>query len=274
MSQRDKVYTNNLDVRIRTEVSTWQLSADLFAYKRYVIPFFNGQRGNMRVEEDGFHAETDQGFVNADNLHRLLMGLDWTEDTSWHVFVDEDQQFLNSDDALIYGNDLRQIRSTSQVYDELKAGRINETHIFRRDPKTNMFFDVQGQVLPEIIAFSNQEDDRMNDVNYNMKKLVAHLSARGDVVFFKQGSLVDRPETFEDAVFTIDKVKHPQLRGRQAVLFIWSPSRKEAQVLWDAVRADPRVGSPEHVEPVLYEKIFDLDLLGLRACGAALWPVF
>lgn len=273
MTAKGRVFKNDTDVRISTQVQVWELTPDLFAFKRTQRQAILAEAGTMDATPVDSTPVESQGLIDAENLNAMLRGDAWTQDPAHFVFTDEDQEFLRSEDAIIYGQDIRRIRNIQTIYDDLALGLITRNHVFRSVPHLGIFLNLDGRVMPEVIAFWGG-DDRMNDVNYNMRRLVDHLTARGDIRFFKEGGQTQIPETFEDTVFTIDKVRYPEVRGRQAVLFAWSPTQQEAQDLFSTLSHDPRVETFDDTQKHLYETIFELDLLGLRAAKAALWTVF
>lgn len=155
-------------------------------------------------------------------------------------------------------------REVTDPYARFLAGTAVPGDLLVVDGSANMVFDVEGQPLPVAILF-NYIEAQMDNRSYDLKKALAILKARPDVRFVLQ-----------DRWGAADEVQsipgYNQSKGRTSCLtFVWMPSVEDYRRMW--ARCQEYEGR-SHPSCSRYQAVFDLDLLGLRAGGAARFGSF
>lgn len=115
------------------------------------------------------------------------------------------------------------------------------TNIIQIEGSTQMVFDIEDQPLPVAILINGVGNGFMIE-DYNRQKVREILEARDDVTTHKLPGVGDR------------------------VLWVWNPSPEAMRALWDQCCSYEGGRYPSTLK---HRAIFDLDLLGLRAGGAA-----
>ena len=124
----------------------------------------------------------------------------------------------------------------------------------------NMFFDADFQPCPVSIRFDEYSGGMSNE-SYDLDRVVDALRARDDIHYAGPSP---RPTL-------INRLN--QRPGRTHKLrFWWQPNRRDYQKIWDWV-SEFR-GDHHWWSDLKYRAIFELDLLGLRAAGAAKHETF
>jgi hypothetical protein len=144
------------------------------------------------------------------------------------------------------------------IFDYLVAGG-NPANVLRTDG-WNQFYDLDDVIVPTAVWFDYIQA-HIDNSHYDLAKVVDILRTREDIVFFDGGERqfwkidADRPE--------IKSIPSYNAGGgsTQYVPFFWRPSLEVMQLL-------------EADMSNRYKTIFDQDLLGLRAGGAALFEGF
>lgn len=125
----------------------------------------------------------------------------------------------------------------------------------------HMCYDWKGVPMACALAF-DYISARMNDGQYDLPRALEILKARKDIRFWgadhweKDGEVLQVPG-------------YNRSRGcREYISFVWMPSREDYLKMWAKAQSYSTPGkSPASTER--YRAIFDEDLLGLRAGGAA-----
>lgn len=158
----------------------------------------------------------------------------------------------------------------TDVEDPLTAIENGEEVIFIESyGASHQLFDLDGEALP-VALFFNYTDGGFSEGKYDLVKAVEILRKRDDITLEEgggerfPGSWSGDPEDPRRYVGTIPYYNAG--RGRTACIeFGWHPSVEDFRTVWAAalkLRADP--GSDE-----VRRAVFDTDILGLRAGGAA-----
>jgi hypothetical protein len=253
-------YSTETEVSVETMALRWHrgssqgsdtLDGNIYAYKRVA------ETKDSRPDVDVILAE-QQGFVNAQGLKELLQGFTPTPVDSLSNFM------ILSDDLLshihrfgyagLHAKGFKGLDNV-KVYDHLKQdGSLN--NIVRIDPNNNSFWHVDGKIIPTGIYF-DYISARMNDGCYNLKKALTILSQRGDITF---ASPNDKDAKNNARIHNIPA--YNQSEGySQSLNFFWTPSQEQAEMLVKC-------------RTTSYQMIFEQDMLGLRAGGAALFNDF
>lgn len=146
------------------------------------------------------------------------------------------------------------------IYDYLVDGGDVE-HVIRIEHSDHSFWRVDGSPLPTGIYF-DYISARMHNRAYDLHKALEILAKRGDVTFIDPDKHAYKPLLEKVIEPTILKVPYYNADTASAYLaFFWTPDQEQAELIGgDSVKR--------------FKTIFDADILGLRAGGAALFDDF
>ena len=141
-----------------------------------------------------------------------------------------------------------------------------------------MIFDADLNPLPTGI-YMDYIDARFSNRMYDLKKASQILRARNDIQFFNdQGHRINPNKT--SVIFNIPHYNRETCSNR-CMYLMWTPSQEDMKKLWEKckeisppkkVRRREVIDTTPGVER--HRAIFEADLLGLRAGGAALYDDF
>lgn len=112
-----------------------------------------------------------------------------------------------------------------------------------------------------------------DNAHYDLDKAAAHLFQRHDVVMLDESNRRSRggnglATTAQSCIQRIPSYNAE--RGKtESLLFRWAPTQEE----WNRIQARTN-GAKGFLSSEIWKAVFDLDILGLRACGAALFDDF
>lgn len=149
------------------------------------------------------------------------------------------------------------------VFDHLDAGGSHNA-ILRFDRHRNIFWQVDGTIANFAIEMDYMAA-RVDDLHYDLAKVVELLWDRDDIIF------IDDQPRFHELPTPLEKSRDAILRipywnaecGQSCVRFFWLPTREQLAKLFAKESFIHR-----------YEIIFNDDMLGLRAGGAAKYSSF
>jgi hypothetical protein len=138
----------------------------------------------------------------------------------------------------------------------------------------HMLFDADLNPLP-VGIYMDYIDARLNNKMYDLKKASQILRARTDIQFMNdRGDRINPNKT--SVVFDIPYYNRESDRNR-CMYLIWTPSPEDMKALWQKckeLRPTKKIRRGDVVDTMpsveRHRAIFELDLLGLRAGGAAL----
>lgn len=149
-------------------------------------------------------------------------------------------------------------------YTRWAAGGYTIEDIILFEGGAHMVRDWQGVPLPCAILF-NYIDAHMHNGSYDLAKALEILKARTDVRFYGADRWQEDGEILRIPGYN-------QSAGRTEHLsFVWMPSREDYLKMWERAKT---YGNRTHASCDRHRAIFDEDLLGLRAGGAALFNDF
>lgn len=129
------------------------------------------------------------------------------------------------------------------------------------------YLDAQGRLVPSLFE-AGYVDGGFDNGRYDLEKAAAHLLTRDDVELIPSrlgGTLERLAQNPQEAIHTIPSYNAREHRDRSLV-FLWSPEgdTRARIVDWTA-------GKHDAYSMEFWWFVFEEDLLGLRACGAALF---
>ena len=139
------------------------------------------------------------------------------------------------------------------VFERLAAGE--SLRMVRFDYGSHMLFDDEGKVLPTGLYY-DYINGNMRNGSYDMAKTVAVLSKLPDVHVEGEKALA------------LQSVPHYNVsRGCSAFLsFIYGPTQEQMEAIWKKAQTLNK----KYPSTALHQAAFELDIMGLRAAGAAL----
>jgi hypothetical protein len=149
-------------------------------------------------------------------------------------------------------------------YTRWASGGYTAEDIILFEGGAHMTYDWQGVPMSCAIAF-DYISARMNDGQYDLKRALEILKARSDIRFWGADSWEKDGE-----VRTVPGYNRSS-GCREFISFVWMPSREDYLKMWARACS---YGNKTHSSVERYRAIFDEDLLGLRAGGAARNPDF
>lgn len=144
-------------------------------------------------------------------------------------------------------------------YDHIESGGTGNLVRFKQD--AHMLYDASNKVLPVGMYFE-YISAYMDNRSYDLKRAVEIL---------KDNPNVDL-ETARWSDEYIDDIPHynSESNRNRCISFWWAPTQKEYQQMWKKCK---EIGS-KYPSTNRYQAVFELDLLGLRAGGAAKHETF
>ena len=136
----------------------------------------------------------------------------------------------------------------------------------KMDIGENKFVAMNGKPLPKMMH-GEYISGHFDNAHYDLEKAAAHLLTRSDVTVLSNKRGQHTAKTADEAIHDIPGYNSE--RGRtQCLSFLWHPSQEDWEKMVDIKQNKRRslFGG--------WEIVFDLDILGLRACGAALFDAF
>jgi len=120
---------------------------------------------------------------------------------------------------------------------------------------SHMVFDINDKALP-VGVFFDYIDAHMNNGNYNLKKAHKHLSKRKDIHELSDITEVEWYNRDDEC--------------KEYIHFLWEPPVSAYRKMWKrCLELSDKFPSCQ-----MHQAIFELDLLGLRKVGAALFDSF
>jgi len=138
-----------------------------------------------------------------------------------------------------------------------------------------MLANYAGQVLPVGIEFDYISHGGITDGRYDLEKLAKHLLARNDCKIYKvnyRGDLYDTTKyatTVKEAIVDIPYYNANHY-CQKTIYFIWQPNAADYARMWDWCIANNK----KYPSTSMHQAIFELDLIGARAAGAALFDSY
>lgn len=148
---------------------------------------------------------------------------------------------------------------TTSPFTRFVAGEVTADDLVFVEGSSHTIYDAEGKPLPVAVLF-NYIDGHMDNAHYDLDKALATLKARDDIRFVAEDRWRDAPDS-------VQRIPHYNAsRGRDYCLaFVWMPSVEDYRRM---VAQCEEYESP-YPTTMRYRAVFDLDLLGLRAGGAA-----
>lgn len=153
--------------------------------------------------------------------------------------------------------------------DDFREGRIDLDDILYFAIDSHMLFDRNHQVLPTGLHFDDT-NGLIHNGAYHLDKVLAVLAKDPRITpvvsSYDRSRLADK-----EPVLRIRGIATCNSCSDQTIDFMFSPTADDMRAIWAEAQ---KFGTNYHPSTKLREAIFNLDLLGLRAAGAAKYDNF
>ena len=161
------------------------------------------------------------------------------------------------------------LQNMADLSAQFQAGNLDLDDIVILDIGSHRLMDRHGTILPSAIAFS-YIDGGMKDGCYDLEKALVILA--NDARVSAYGTPSTRKGAVDAAPLSIEGVPYYNAGGgcSQTITFMFAPTAEDMKVIYEKSSSY----STDHPMARLHRAVFDLDLLGLRAGGAAKFDNF
>lgn len=284
-----ETFENRSTVVTETVLDVIRLDKNLSVFRQITTETVDTNEGSMKAPTDPKIAETT-GLIDDKNLSFLKKGREFKTITKLVTMtpalraVFASMPYSDAWDHELFKTDAKR---GVELFSHFQNGGTADDLVIM-DTSSHMLFDRHGDVLPVGIMFEYISHGMVTNASYDLTKAAELLLARDDVdVWAHQGSWkndriaytnghsrkegVKLAETVEEAIFAIPSYNADRARNR-CLYFIWKPTREQYSQVWEAAKAATRKGG--YPSTAMHQMIFELDMLGLRAGGAAKYDTY
>lgn len=279
MTTTVETFQNRSTVVTETVLDVIRLDKNLSVFRQIKTETVETNDGSMKSPTEPKFAET-YGLIDDKNLSFLKKGREFKTVTKFVVMSAALREvFATTTYSRAWDSDLfkTDVARGAALFDHFKEGGSVDDLVIM-DTGSHSLFDRHGDPLPVGVLFDYISNGRITNRNYDLEKAAAILLARPDVDVWahKGGWDTDKADelrvdgkrtgevrlatTVQEAVFKIPYYNADGGRSH-TLYFVWKPSREDYKAVLE--KAGKR-GSLE-----FHKAAFDLDILGLRAGGAA-----
>lgn len=265
-----KTLTSETTIKLASTVAAIQIDADLYVVKRSQSLASKKTSGEFVASVPFSKAgSTSQGFLKTRAYQRLLKGADPSYEQLSILPADALDKVLKKGFRSDAAWDV-----SRTPFDDIEADPTAVERIVRVATDRHMVFDRFGVPLPLVVEFDYINGKIAND-RYDLQKTAEHLLSRDDVQVYPSTGWGDRFDrdakatTVEECIAAIPYYNAERGRNR-TITFAWYPTRDAYIRMWEACQTV----EPRYPSVAMQEAVFNLDLLGLRACGAALCDTY
>lgn len=267
-----------ISLNIAGQLDTLELGDDLHAFKKTTMTqgatHYGASEFTLRIEGQPRTSATitSQGVVDGANLKKLLEGEDFrtTPHSLCSARLMEHFRLNGFREDPKHGYDVFKER-VMEPYDVLLADTSAIERLVRVESSSHMLFDRNGLALPTPV-FYGHNDGRMTSKTYDLEAVAQLLLSRPDVQIFPRSQDWRQEPDYAGTATTVKEaiVDGPSYdeedESYQAIHFAYRPSVEDYRKIWDQCLSY----RGQHPSTERHRAVFDLDMLGLRAAGAAL----
>lgn len=285
MTTTVETFQNRSTVVTETVLDVIRLDKNLSVFRQIKTETVETNDGTMKSPTEPKISET-HGLIDDKNLSFLKKGREFKTINKFTVMSAALRAVFASapySDAWEHELFKTDVLRGAALFDHFKnGGSVDDLVIM--DTGSHMLFDRHGEVLPVGMMFEYISHGRITNANHDLTKAAEILLERDDIDLWahaggfrrdtpaylhgghKRHKGVKLAETVDEAIFSIPYYNAE--RGRSTCLyFVWKPTREQYSKVWEAAKVVTRKGGYPSTE--MHRCIFELDMLGLRAGGAA-----
>lgn len=256
------------------EVRSLRLGEELHVYRRDVTTTIK-----RTGRKDEIETTSTEGFVNDLEIKKLNANREFTTlSRNKVVVIPQDWREVYSTVGGSEGDIIWQIRAPKErglgdfrqihagLYDKFASGVLTKDDVFRVDDAPFPYRGWEdGRILVPALA-GDYMNGHFDDAHYDLTKAIAHLKENPGVrpaVFerrYRQEDSEPKLEVHRIPYYNAEHLKSENLH------FYWTPTQEEATAIVEQASQ-----YSNGVSSKAWRAVFELDLLGLRAAGAALY---
>lgn len=255
-------------IRVTMTLETLRVADDLYLFRRHEKQIVSEREGDLHPT---YLPQMDaEGGVDAANFAKMRAGEPFQTIDRLSVFSDdlkEDIRTRGWNKTFSERKDYDRVRT--DVFTAIQNGEATLANLVLPDYGNYVYKDWKGTPLPAALHF-HYMNGYFDEGHYDLLKAATHLLTRSDVVMANSepGYSSRRPTwgTPTSAADTIRAIPYYNAGPyhRSQIEFIWAPTAEDYLRLANAI-GPAKLGLTD----LFYQKTFELDLLGLRAAGAA-----
>lgn len=269
-----QVFENTTTVVKKAALKVIEVDTDLYAFSLKTTASRKSTAGTFSTLTPGRSTTDVQGFVDADNLEKLKAGKSY-KTRNLMVVPLATQEALRQKGWRLWTDNAYSAWAPNKAFDDVSAAGFDASMVVDLRHDCHMMFDYNGNPLPVGVEFDYISHGMISNGRYDLEKLAAHLLTRSDCKIYKRaryGSEVDTDKyatTVKDAI--VDIPYYNVGRGcSRTIYFIWQPNAADYARMWDWCLANNK----KYPSTDMHRAVFELDLIGARAAGAALFDEY
>ena len=277
------IVENKSQFQDETVLKTVEIAPNLYAYHRKTLRYklHGNTMGTYQRLKDFRYPHwdlssvvtDDQGLLNTDNLNKMVLGEKF-ETLNLTILPLAMQETLRTKGWQIWQDESFSTWIPEKAFDAVTDPAFDLNTVVYIDRNNHMLFSYDNKPLPVGIVFGYIAGN-VTDSRYDLKKLAAHLLSRTDCKIYKNDDLHGEivPSTYANTVkeAIVDIPPYNARPGcRQTIYFVWQPAADDYARMWDWCVANNQT----YPSTDMHRAVFELDLIGARAAGAALFDKF
>ena len=252
--------------RHKVEVQVLKLTKNLYVYRRQDISEIISETGMKQSRNP--EPRTVEHIINTRNLRNMTTGKTYNvlqfqiyskrlkEYIRQHGYHDTIKNLSKQNDLIRY-----------DVFTAFSQGEATLDDLVMNNFSGYYFSDYNGNALPQALI-CDYMNGHFDDAHYNLDKAAAHLLTRPDILVQKHQMSHHEEYKWQPAKDVNEAITAIPFYNRHStkysqIVFRWMPSAADYAKVIDPKRVWDTTA--------IFKKIFELDLFGLRAAGAALY---
>lgn len=271
-----EIFENQSTVVIKTELQTVELEDNLHMFKLTTSSEQVDNTGTVKADVGKLAPEiTAQGFLDTKNLKALKAGKKYT--TRPLSYLSKRAQELFRTKGWNAWDDKADLELRADMFEQILKVKDLDT-IVHFDYSSHMMFDRHGKPLPVAVNFDYISNGGITDGRYDLEKLAAHLLSREDIWVYPCKDRKWYPDAVDytgratevEQCITAVPYYNAERGCSKTIYFRWMPTADDYRRMWDLCVANKK----QFPSTYRHQAIFDLDLIGARAAGAALFDSY
>ena len=267
-----QVFENTTTVVKKTALKVIEVDTDLYAFSLKTTASRKSTAGTFSTLTPGRSTTDVQGFVDAANLEKLKAGKDY-KTRSLLVMPLAMQEALREKGWRMWSDKAyAKWCPNNKAFDDVNDPTFDASMVVDIRHDCHMLFDYNDKPLPVGVEFDYMSHGMITNGRYDLERLAKHLLSRSDCKIYKRN---DRRSDVEAATYAttvkdaiVDVPYYNVSNGcSRTIYFVWQPSAADYTRMWERCL----ISNKRYPSTDMHKAIFELDLLGVRAAGAALF---